>query len=174
MLQNFLEVHERNHDSMTEILQWTEDMILLPSHPLEPGAGPWSPGTITLMKVLNIFRVPDSTHDQCPCRERIRESTKRKKRRQRLMALEDPKHCGKLVNFKGTPKSSTHHPTPGIELRSGACLCLSELLNNRRYENIFNEINTRTWIKYECMAIDERSSVLLCMYNSKTSEVWKY
>lgn len=109
-----------------------------------------------------------------PRRERVRESTKRNKRRQRLMALEDPKHCGKLVNFKGTPKSSTHHPTPGIELRSGACLCLSEVLNNRRYENIFNEINTRTWIKYECMAIDERSSVLLCMYNSKTSEVWKY
>lgn len=46
---------------MEEILQWTEDVIRLLSHTREAGTGPWGPEIITLMKVLNIFRVSDST-----------------------------------------------------------------------------------------------------------------
>lgn len=49
---------------MEEILQWTKDVIALQSQSLEAGNWPRSPKIIMFIKVLNIFRVSDSTHDR--------------------------------------------------------------------------------------------------------------
>lgn len=125
-----------------DILQRTEDVILLPNHP--PQTGVW-PLALTQSQWCMFRRSTGCLIQPMisrPGRNRSRNVLKERNKAHGWWPWKSL-GTGETWKFQRHSKSRAHW---GLDPREEVCLLLSEVLSNSWYESIVNEISLRIWI----------------------------